>query len=63
MARIDGQSATTGLMTVGEFAAYMGISRPTAYRLAKEGALVAVRIGRLWRIDAGKSLEKLASGN
>jgi len=37
------------LMTIDEVAAYMRVSRFTVYRLAKEQAIPASKIGRQWR--------------
>lgn len=37
------------LMTIDEVAAYMQVSRFTVYRLAKDQAIPATKIGRQWR--------------
>ena len=38
-------------MTIEEVAAYMRVSRFTVYRLAKEHAIPATKIGRQWRFQ------------
>ena len=40
---------TPDVMTVGEVAAFMRVSRETIYRLAARGELPGRKIGRIWR--------------
>lgn len=61
MAMSEHKSGITGYMTVDEFAAFLGVSKPTVYRMAREGALAAIKVGWQWRIDAEGSVDKLAS--
>lgn len=37
------------VMTVDEVAEYLGLSRPTIYKLARRGEIPAVKVGRSWR--------------
>jgi len=39
------------LMTIEEVAAYMRVSRFTVYRLAKDRAIPAAKVGRQWRFQ------------
>ena len=39
------------LMTIDEVASYMQVSRFTVYRLAKERAIPASKVGRQWRFQ------------
>lgn len=39
------------LMTIEEVAQYMRVSRFTVYRLAKDRAIPATKIGRQWRFQ------------
>lgn len=38
------------LMTVGEVASLMRVSRMTVYRLIRKGSLKAIRVGRNYRV-------------
>jgi len=38
-------------MTIEEVAAYMRVSRFTVYRLAKDRAIPAAKVGRQWRFQ------------
>jgi excisionase family DNA binding protein len=38
------------LMTLAELATYLRVSKRTAYRLAYEGAVPAVKVGGQWRV-------------
>lgn len=38
------------IMTIAEVAAYLGLQELTVRRLAREGALPAVKLGRQWRV-------------
>ena len=55
------EMAGRAYMTVREFADLIGVSRPTVYRMIRDGTLVALRVGCQWRIDAGRSVERLAA--
>lgn len=57
-----GDKGTPAYVSVADFAALLGVSPQTVYKMAGEGALVALRVGRQWRIDAHLSLERLAEG-
>jgi excisionase family DNA binding protein len=37
------------VFTIGELAAYLKISKSTLYKLAQEGSLPGVKVGRHWR--------------
>lgn len=52
---------TKSHMSPDEFAEYTDTSRNTVYRMLRRGELVAVRMGRQWRIDPVASMEKLAA--
>ena len=45
------------LLTVKEAAAYLRVSRVTAWRWCQEGIIPAFRIGRNWRIPRDELLE------
>jgi excisionase family DNA binding protein len=45
------------LLTVREVAAYLRISRVTAWRWCQEGIIPAFRIGRSWRIHRDELLK------
>ena len=45
------------LLTVKEVAAYLRVSRVTAWRWCQEGLIPAFRIGRNWRIPSDALLE------
>jgi excisionase family DNA binding protein len=51
---------TGGLLTVGEAAARLRVSRGTVYRYVRSGRLEAVRLGRVgpWRVPSA-ALERL----
>lgn len=42
-------AAASAIMTVKEVAEYLRMSEAKVYRLAREGALPVVRIGKSWR--------------
>jgi excisionase family DNA binding protein len=46
-------TAAQRILTVPELAAHLRISRPTAYRLLKSGAIPTIRIGAHLRITEG----------
>jgi len=37
------------VFTIGELAAYLKISKSTLYKLAQEGSLPGIKVGRHWR--------------
>ena len=37
------------VLTIGELATYLKISKSTLYKLAQEGSLPGVKVGRHWR--------------
>ena len=37
------------VLTIGELATYLKISKSTLYKLAREGSLPGVKVGRHWR--------------
>ena len=41
------------VLTAGEVAEYLRIPRSTLYKLAQEGKIPAMKIGRHWRFDRG----------
>ena len=45
------------LLTVKEAAAYLRVTRVTAWRWCQEGMIPAFRIGRTWRIPRDELLE------
>jgi excisionase family DNA binding protein len=45
----DGTNPNGGIMTVHDIAAYLRLSEAKVYKLAKEGQLPAVRVGKSWR--------------
>lgn len=55
------EAGAAAYVTAGDFAAQLGVSVQTVYRMLGEGALAAIRVGRQWRIDAPLSLERLAA--
>lgn len=42
-------TTTPDVLTVGEVAAFIRVSRETVYRLAARGELPGRKIGRIWR--------------
>jgi excisionase family DNA binding protein len=52
-----GHSLQNELLTVREVAAYLRISRVTAWRWCQQGVIPAFRIGRSWRIRRDDLLE------
>ena len=42
------------MMTIQEVAHYMQVSRFTVYRLAKDHAIPASKVGRQWRFQKGE---------
>jgi excisionase family DNA binding protein len=52
-----GHSLQNELLTVREVAAYLRISRVTAWRWCQEGIIPAFRIGRSWRIHRDELLK------
>ncbi|MBU0639981.1 MAG: helix-turn-helix domain-containing protein [Planctomycetes bacterium] len=46
-------ATTPDVLTVGEVAAFMRVSRETVYRLATRGELPGRKIGRIWRFPKG----------
>lgn len=42
------------LMSLGELARYIGVSKATIYRYLKKGKLPAIKIGRLWKFRKEK---------
>ena len=41
----------SNLMTIEEVAEYLRVHTSTVYRLVRQGALPAVKIGKQWRVD------------
>ena len=41
----------SNLMTIEEVAEYLRVHPSTVYRLVRQGALPAVKIGKQWRVD------------
>jgi excisionase family DNA binding protein len=50
-------NSTDELLTIAEVAAYLKLSRRTAWRWCKSGDLPAIKVGHQWRI-ARSDLEK-----
>lgn len=63
MAQCRSGMAGRTYMTVREFADHLGVSRPTVYRMLRDGTLVALRVGCQWRIDVERSVERLSAGH
>jgi excisionase family DNA binding protein len=47
---------------VEEMSAHLGVSRNTVCRLAAEGLIPAVKVGREWRFLISKVNERIAAG-
>jgi excisionase family DNA binding protein len=45
------------LLTLGEVAVYLRISRVTVWRWCKQGTIPAIRIGRSWRVHRDDLLD------
>jgi len=41
------------VFTIGELAGYLKISKSTLYKLAQEGSVPGVKVGRHWRFHRG----------
>lgn len=54
-------AATPDVLTVGEVAAFMRVSRETVYRLAARGELPGRKIGRIWRFPQD-AIQKYVEG-
>ena len=52
---------TDELLTIAEVAAYLKLSRRTAWRWCKNGQLPAVKVGHQWRV-AQSDLEEFIQG-
>lgn len=63
MATSKGKPGATAYMTIDEFSAFLGVSRPTVYRMVREGELVAFKVGWQWRINPEASVDKLAANS
>ena len=55
-------ATTPDVLTVGEVAAFMRVSRETIYRLAARGELPGRKIGRIWRFPK-KAIQKYIEGD
>ncbi|MBU1983473.1 MAG: helix-turn-helix domain-containing protein [Planctomycetota bacterium] len=53
---------TPDVLTVGEVAAFMRVSRETVYRLAARGELPGCKIGRIWRFPKS-AIQKYVEGD
>lgn len=53
----------TEWLTMKEAADYLKMGRSTVYKLLREGALPAHKVGREWRFDAAELDEWIKSGN
>jgi len=51
----------SNLMTIEEVAEYLRVHPSTVYRLVRQGALPAVKIGKQWRVDR-ETLEEWLRG-
>lgn len=51
------------VMTIGELAAYLKISRSTLYKLAQEGKVPGQKVGRHWRFHRETIDRWLSQGN
>lgn len=51
MQPVRGNKDNSGLMTIEEAADYLRFHASTVYRLARQGAIPAVKVGKQWRID------------
>lgn len=47
--KMFGENSGTSIMTVHEVAEYLRLSEAKVYKLAKEGLVPALRMGRSWR--------------
>ena len=54
-------AVTSDVLTVGEVAAFMRVSRETVYRLAARGELPGRKIGRIWRFPQD-AIQKYVEG-
>ena len=63
MAQVRSETNCRAYLTVREFAEHLGVSRPTVYRMLRDGTLVALRVGSQWRIDVERSVARLAADN
>jgi excisionase family DNA binding protein len=45
-----GREDLSPIMTIAEVAAYLGLHELTVRRLAREGAIPALKLGRQWRV-------------
>jgi len=48
------ERSTTGLLTTKEVQALVNVDRSTIYRMAEDGRIPAVKVGRQWRFPAGE---------
>ena len=55
-------TTTPDVLTVGEVAAFMRVSRETIYRLAARGELPGRKIGRIWRFSKD-AIQKYIEGD
>ena len=51
------------IMTIAEVAAYVGLNELTVRRLAREGAIPALKLGRQWRVKRDLLEEWMESGS
>jgi excisionase family DNA binding protein len=54
-------SETVRMVTVKEVAEFLRLKEPTVCRLASEGKLPGLKIGKSWRFEMG-ALERLVTG-
>lgn len=43
------KSKTTEVMTIGELGVYLKLSKSTLYKLAQEGTVPGIKVGKHWR--------------
>ena len=59
--RHDEHAASRQLLTANEVQRRLGVDRSTVYRMALDGRLTAVKVGRQWRFPA-EAIERILSG-
>lgn len=45
-------SKTSEVMTIGELGVYLKLSKSTLYKLAQEGTIPGVKVGKHWRFHS-----------
>ena len=53
-------AAPGDVLTIDELAAYLKISKSTLYKLAQDGALPGLKVGKRWRFHKEAEIDALA---